>query len=69
MAHIAQADIITILKNDHIKHRELLNKIESSFKNPMQCLQLLEEFSIDVKAHASAAASHGEPKARASSPW
>ncbi|MBA2657426.1 MAG: hemerythrin domain-containing protein [Tatlockia sp.] len=50
----SHVDIFTILKTDHRKHRELLNLIESAVKNPVKCQQLLQEFSLEVKAHASA---------------
>lgn len=47
-------DIFDRLKQDHDKHRELLDKLAGTEGETQQRKDLLEEFTREVKSHASA---------------
>ena len=48
------ADIFDRLKQDHDRHRELIAGIEQAATGSGQQATLFEQFTIDVKSHASA---------------
>lgn len=48
------ADIFDRLKQDHDRHRELIAGIEQASTGSRQQATLFEQFTIDVKSHASA---------------
>ena len=47
-------DIFDRLKQDHDKHRELLDKLAQTHGDSEERITLLEEFTVEVKGHASA---------------
>lgn len=51
---MATQDIFSRLKKDHERHRELLDKIGNTSGETEERKRLLEEFTKEVKGHASA---------------
>lgn len=51
---MTSTDIFARLKEDHDSHRALLKKISQASKDTDKRTKLFEQFTIEVKAHASA---------------
>ena len=51
---IDEHDIFARLREDHHKHRDLLSRIAASDGTDDERLELFEEFTLEVKAHAAA---------------
>ena len=53
-ADTTSTDIFSRLKEDHQRHRELLDKIEQTQGESAERKELFEQFTLDVKSHAAA---------------